>query len=129
LDGLGALMMESTISMYEKFGGEEGIAKVVGKFYELVFSDPTINHFFHNIKMEKLLLHQTRFISFALGGPNKYTGKTMATAHKGMNLQPAHFEAVAKHLHEALAYYRVNDKEINNVLQLIGSLKDDVLFK
>jgi hemoglobin len=129
MGGMEALMMDSTINLYDKFGGEEVIAKVVEKFYELILSDPTINHFFQNIKIEQQLLHQTRFISFALGGPNKYTGKVMAKAHEGMNLQPAHFEAVAKHLQDALAYYGVNGHDINNVLQLIGSLKSDVLYK
>lgn len=79
--------------------------------------------------MERQLLHQTKFISFALGGANKYTGRTMAKAHEGMNLQPAHFAAIAKHLQNALAYFGVNEKDINEVIKLVASLKEDVLYK
>jgi hemoglobin len=121
--------MESTIKLYEKFGGEEVIAQIVEKFYELILSDPTVKQFFNNVDMEKQRLHQTKFISFALGGHNKYTGRTMAKAHEGMNIQPAHFAAVAKHLQDALAYFEVNESDINDVIQLVGSLKDDVLYK
>lgn len=46
---------------------------------------------------------QTRFIRFALGGADSYKGKDMVTAHKNLSgLQMAHFEAVARHLAEAL---------------------------
>lgn len=67
--------------------GEEAIAKVVDYFYsELVLKDDSVNHFFQDIDMEKQRRHQTKFISFALGGPNQYSGQSMAKAHEGMNL-------------------------------------------
>lgn len=53
----------------------------------------------------------------------------MAKAHEGMNLQPAHFAAIAKHLQNALAYFGVNEKDINEVIKLVASLKEDVLYK
>lgn len=81
--------MEQTL--YEKVGGEEAIAKVVDYFYsELVLKDDTVNHFFEKTDMEKQRGHQTKFISFALGGPKQYSGQSMAKAHQGMDLQPAH---------------------------------------
>ena len=80
-------------SLYEKVGGEEAISKVVDYFYsELVLKDATVNQFFQNTDMEKQRSHQSKFISFALGGPKQYTGKSMAKAHEGMNLQPEHFQ-------------------------------------
>lgn len=82
-------------TLYEKVGGEEAIAKVVDYFYsELVLKDPTVNHFFKDTDMEKQRNHQTKFISFALGGSNQYTGKSMGNAHQGMNLQPDSAEKV-----------------------------------
>lgn len=120
--------MEQTL--YEKLGGEEAIEKVVDYFYsELVLKDETVNQFFIHTDMEKQKKHQTKFISFALGGPNQYSGQSMAKAHEGMNLQPAHFDAIAKHLHDALAHFGVSEADIDEALTKVATLKDDILFK
>ncbi|WP_379969353.1 group 1 truncated hemoglobin [Ectobacillus sp. sgz5001026] len=116
-------------NLYEKFGGEETIGQVVDYFYKLVLADDTVNTFFANTDMEKQRRHQTKFISFALGGPNKYSGNSMAKAHEGMNLQPAHFGAIATHLHDALAHFGVAESDIDQVLATVSTLRDDILYK
>ncbi|KPC69301.1 group I truncated hemoglobin [Laceyella sacchari] len=121
--------MPQTSTLYEKLGGEETIAKVVDYFYELVLADDTVNHFFENTDMEKQRRHQTKFISFALGGPNQYSGRSMAKAHEGMNLQPEHFDAIVKHLHDALAHFGVAESDIDTALNKVATLRDDVLYK
>ncbi|MDM5327021.1 group 1 truncated hemoglobin [Neobacillus sp. CF12] len=121
---------QSTQTLFEKVGGEEAIAKVVDYFYsELVLKDETVNHFFIETDMEKQRRHQTKFISFALGGPNQYSGQSMTKAHQGMNLQPVHFNAIVKHLHDALAHFRVNEADIDTALTNVASLRDDILYK
>lgn len=120
----------STLTLYEKVGGEEAITKVVDYFYsELVLKDPTVNHFFQNTDMEKQRIHQTKFISFALGGPNDYSGTSMAKAHEGMNLQPEHFNAIVNHLRAALSHFGVNESDINLAIAKVNTLKDDILYK
>lgn len=116
-------------SFYEKYGGEETISKVVDYFYELVLADDTVNHFFQHTDMEKQRTHQTKFISFALGGPNQYSGQSMAKAHEGMNLQPIHFEAIVGHLRTALAHFGVSQEDIGDALNKVASLRDDILYK
>lgn len=120
--------MEQTL--YEKFGGEEAVAKVVDYFYsELVLKDETVNHFFKNTDMQKQRVHQTKFISFALGGPNQYSGRSMSKAHEGMNIQPNHFNAIAKHLHDALAHFGISEADIDVALTKVESLRDDIQYK
>jgi hemoglobin len=120
--------MEQTL--YEKVGGEEAISKVVDYFYsELVLKDDTVSHFFKETDMEKQRLHQSKFISFALGGPKQYSGQSMAKAHQGMNLQPEHFNAIVKHLHDALAHFGVNETDIDTALTKVASLRDDILYQ
>ncbi|WP_458414498.1 group I truncated hemoglobin [Schinkia sp. CFF1] len=117
-------------SLYEKIGGASAIGKVVDYFYdELVLKDETVNQFFKETDMDKQREHQTKFISFALGGPNQYSGESMAKAHQGMNLQPEHFSAIVKHLHDALAHYGVEEKEIDLALSKVASLRDDILYQ
>jgi len=120
--------MEQTL--YEKIGGDEAISKVVDYFYtNLVLKDPTVQQFFENTDMEKQKRHQSKFISFALGGPNQYSGKSMQKAHEGMNLQPAHYNAIVKHLHDALAHFGVSEADIDTALTKVASLRDDILYQ
>lgn len=117
-------------TLYEKVGGAEAIEKVVDYFYEeLVLKDPAVNQFFEHTDMKKQKLHQAKFISYALGGPNQYSGNSMAKAHEGMNLQPEHFNAIAKHLHDALAHFGVSEREIDEALTRVAALRDDILYK
>ncbi|MEH7545352.1 hemoglobin [Neobacillus bataviensis] len=117
-------------SLYEKIGGQEAIGKVVDYFYnELVLKDETVNQFFEHTDMEKQKSHQTKFISFALGGPKQYSGQSMAKAHQGMNLQPEHFNAIVNHLHKALAHYGVSEADIDQALTRVASLRDDILYQ
>jgi hemoglobin len=122
-------MAETTANLYEKLGGEETIAKVVDYFYKLILADDTVNHFFENTDMEKQIRHQTKFISFALGGPNQYSGQSMSKVHQGMNIQPVHFDAIVKHLHDALAHFGVAESDIEQALSKVATLRDDILYK
>lgn len=120
--------MEQTL--YDKVGGEAAIGKVVDYFYdELVLKDKTVSHFFENTDMDKQREHQTKFISFALGGPNQYSGQSMAKAHEGMNLQPEHFDAIVKHLHDSLAHFGVEESDIDQALRKVSTLRDDILYQ
>ncbi len=122
-------MAQTAETLYDTIGGAEAIGKVVDYFYDLVLADDTVNHFFTNTDMEMQRDHQTKFISFALGGPNQYSGDSMEKVHEGMNIQPVHFEAIVKHLHDALAHFGVEESDIQIALGKVGTLKDDILYK
>jgi hemoglobin len=101
----------------------------VDDFYKRVLADESVNHFFADTDMAKQRRHQTAFISYALGGSKQYEGRSMEIAHTGLNLQPEHFEAIVKHLDEALAVYGVSPEDMNAVNERILTLKDAVLYK
>lgn len=121
--------MQTPTSLYEKLGGQQAIKQVVDDFYKDVLADDTVNHFFAHTDMEKQRRHQTAFISYALGGPAQYTGRSMEKAHAGLNLQPEHFDAIVKHLSDALAEHRVSSEEIDTVIERVETLKEAVLYK
>ncbi|WP_139491341.1 group I truncated hemoglobin [Brevibacillus dissolubilis] len=119
--------MEQTL--FEQFGGKEGISSVVKAFYDRVLADDHVNHFFANTDMEKQIRHQSLFISWALGGPNQYTGLSMEKAHEGMNLQESHFMAIAGHLGAALSDAGATQEQIGQVVEKLLTLKDAILHK
>ncbi|RBW68365.1 group I truncated hemoglobin [Bacillus taeanensis] len=114
-------------TLYEKLGGKEAISKVVDHFYDKVLADETVNHFFENTDMEKQRRHQTQFISWAVGGLNQYSGRSMEKAHEGLNLQEEHFTAIANHLASSLQAFQVEQGDINQVLDKVASMKEQIL--
>lgn len=121
--------MPTPTTLYEELGGQQAIKQVVDDFYKRVLADDTVKDFFAHTDMEKQRRHQSAFISYALGGPNKYTGRSMEKAHTGLNLQPEHFDAIALHLGEAVSEHGVSQEDINSVLARISTLKEAVLYK
>lgn len=118
-----------TATLYYQLGGQQAVEQIVDDFYKRVLADNTVNHFFAHTDMEKQRHHQTAFISYALGGPNQYTGRSMEKAHAGLNLQPEHFDAIVKHLNEALAKRGVSQEDIQTVDDRVSTLKPAILYK
>lgn len=121
--------MNSTETLFEQLGGAEGIKNVVSRFYDKVLADERINEFFKHTDMEKQIRHQSLFISWVTGGPNQYSGKSMAKAHEGMNLQEGHFIAVAEDLSASLREFGVTENQISQVIEKLLTMKDEILHK
>jgi hemoglobin len=114
-------------SVYEQLGGEGAIDAAVDRFYVKVLADKRINHHFANTDMNRQRNHQKRFLTQAFGGPATYSGKAMRAAHKHLNLKEADFNAVAENLVATLNDLNVPQPLINDTMQIVASVKADVL--
>ena len=114
-------------SLYERLGGAASIAAGVDDFYARVLADGTLAPLFVGIDMGRLRRHQARFLSYALGGPNQYSGRNMRKAHEGLSIMPGQFAAVARHLGESLASFGVPSPVIDEVIGHVARLQDDVV--
>ena len=118
---------EAQETLYDKYGGEDTIRALVEEFYTRVLSDGELAPFFQEVDMGRLKRHQALFISQALGGPKQYDGREMTEAHQGLNITGAQFEAVAGHLHGALSTLDVEAEDIQAILEVVGSLREQVV--
>ncbi|MGO4273337.1 group 1 truncated hemoglobin [Paenibacillus sp. TAF58] len=110
-------------SLYDRLGGKNGIQSAVKLFYDKVKDDSSLSHYFQNINFAKLMEHQTIFLSFATGGPNYYTGKSLTQSHEHLNITSAHFDDVLGHLTDSLIELSVAGRDIVQVLALLLPLK------
>ena len=94
-------------SLYDRLGGEAAISAVVDKFYEFMLSDDITKHFFANIDMKKQATRQKQFITLVTGGPNKYEGVDMKTAHAICKIDQKAFDETWINLNKALAHFNV----------------------
>jgi hemoglobin len=116
-------------SLYEQLGGIERIGAVVEDFYSRVLADDLLKPSFVGIDMDRLRRHQTMFVSYALGGPNQYSGRGMGRAHAHLGLTEAHFAAVAGHLDASLAAFDVPSHLIDQVIAHVAGLKDEIVSR
>ena len=119
-------------SLYERIGGESAVRATVLKMYDKILSDDELAPFFENSDVEALRLSQSAFVTYAFGGPNHYTGKSMRAAHKNAvshGLNDQHFDLVAGHLKAAMEEMNVPADLIAEALAIVSSTRADVLNK
>ena len=83
-------------SLYERLGGKTAIVAVVDEFVGRVAADNRINRFFKETASDpnRLAAFKGKLVDHicqASGGPCKYTGKDMKSAHQGMGISEADF--------------------------------------
>jgi hemoglobin len=116
-------------SLYERLGGKEAITAVVDDFVGRVAADNRINGFFAKANIPRLKTQLVNQICEASGGPCKYTGADMKTAHRGMGVTNAAFDALVGDLVATLDKFKVGDREKNDLLGALGPMKKDIVEK
>lgn len=116
-----------TQSLFDKYGGYETFSAVVGSFYQKILDHEELAPYFEGINMERLMSHQTNFLSKALGGPDKYEGRDLVKAHARFKITEPHFMEVAELLEEALEEAGVEEQDIASVIGVVAAMKDQVV--
>lgn len=116
----------TTTTLFEALGGSDAIRAVVRDFYGRVLSDANLAGFFSNTDMVHQTELQVQFLSAALGGPVEYKGRNMKEAHENLAITEFHFGLVAGHLSDALSAAGATDAQVNEIIAIAGSLKDEV---
>ena len=113
--------------LYDRLGGKPAITAVVDDFTARVAADRRINRFFANTDIPAFKVKLVDQICEASGGPCKYTGKDMKTAHAGMGITDADFNAMIEDLVVTLDKFRVPEKEKGELLGALGPMKKDIV--
>jgi hemoglobin len=121
-------------TLYERLGGKKSITAVVDEFVGRVAMDARINHYFAQTaadpaRMKQFKMNLADQICQAAGGPCKYTGKDMKSAHAGMGITSADFNALVEDLTGALDKFKVQEKEKNELLGALAAMKSDIVTK
>jgi len=114
-------------SLYERLGGKDAITAVVDDFVGNVAADNRINKFFARTNIPNLKRNLVDQICQATGGPCTYTGRDMRTAHKGMGITDADFNALVEDLQKSLNKFKVPEKEQGELLGILGPLKPQIV--
>ena len=121
-------------TLYDRLGGKKAITAVVDEFVGRVAADARINSFFAAAAADPQRLASFKMklvdqICHASGGPCKYMGKDMKTAHMGMGITGAQFDALVSDLVGALDKFKVGEKEKGELLGALGPMKAEIVEK
>jgi hemoglobin len=121
-------------SLYDRLGGKKAISAVVDEFVGRVAADNRINAFFSATASDpkRLATFKTKLVDQicqASGGPCTYKGKDMKTAHMGMGVSGADFNALVEDLVGALDKFNVPAHEKDQLLGALGPMKTDIVEK
>jgi hemoglobin len=121
-------------TLYERLGGKDAIGAIVDRFVGHVAADARINAFFARTasdpdRLKTFKMNLVNQICEASGGPCKYTGKDMKSAHMGMGVSDADFDALVEDLVWALDKLHVGKTEKHQLLAALGPMKTDIVEK
>jgi hemoglobin len=117
-------------SLYQRLGGYDAIAAVTDDLLGRLAADKQLTRFFPGHSKDslgKLRQHFVEFICSAAGGPCVYMGRDMKTAHQGMGITEADWDAGVKDLVATLDHFKVPEKEKNELLGAVSSFKNDIV--
>ncbi len=129
-----APMSRADNALYKSLGGKQAITAVVDDFVGRVAADDRINSFFKATaadpkRLAKFKRNLVDQICEASGGPCKYKGKDMKTAHAGMGITSADFDALVQDLVASLDKFMVKDGDKQALLGVLGPMKKDIVEK
>ena len=117
-------------SLYTRLGGYDAIAAVSDDFIGRLAADKQLSRFIVGHSQDslmKLRQHVVEFLCNATGGPCVYMGRDMKTAHKGMQITDAEWNATVENLVKALDKNKVDPKDKSELLGMLGPMKADIV--
>lgn len=118
----------SIASLFDRLGGLPVVSRLTDDFVAAVLADPQLARFFPagpvqpNLRdrVVELLCHLT-------GGPCAYTGRDMATAHRGMGITMSDWRLAVEIFVRSLRQNGIGAREHGEFVSLIESMRDQIV--
>jgi hemoglobin len=119
-------------SLYHRLGGYDAIAAVVDDFIGRLVTDKALTRFFGGAStntQQRFRQHLVDQVCAVTGGPCVYVGRDMKTAHGGLGITEAEWQAGVNDLVAALDKFKVPQKEKDELIAIIATTKKDIVEK
>jgi hemoglobin len=120
-------------SLYDRLGGLAPISVVVSDFIDALMPDsvlnenPAIDAARKSVPAPYLKYHVTAMVCQASGGPCQYHGRSMKQSHAHLNITEREWDRMVSLFKEVLAKHKVPAKESQELLEIVGSTKADIV--
>jgi hemoglobin len=114
-------------TLYERMGGWDGIDQIVADTLALHLENDEIVDILDGIDLDKLHANVTAFFAMGTGGPNKYEGRDMTSAHAPLGLTEADFDAAVSDVLKAVRKNVEEEAVAEEVNAILQSLRPAVM--
>lgn len=120
-------------SLYERLGGVYPIATVVDDFIDRVMTDrrlnanPAVDEAHHKVPPAGFKYLVTEMVCWATGGPQKYTGRSMADSHQKLHITPKEWDAFMDDFQQTLDKFKVPHGEQAELKEIVNSTRGDIV--
>ena len=129
--------MQSTgkASLYDRLGGVYSITTVVDDFIDRIMVDPRLNanplvdEAHHRVPPAGFKYLVTEMVCWATGGPQKYTGKSMADSHVHLKITGKEWEAFLDDFQQTLDKFAVPAGEQAELKAIVNSTRADIVVE
>jgi hemoglobin len=124
---------QKQLSLFDRLGGLAPISVVVSDFIDVLVPDsvlnanPAIEAARERVPAPYLKYHVTAMVCQATGGPCQYHGREMKEAHVHLNITGMEWDRMVILFKEVLAKHKVPPQEAQELLEVVGSTKADIL--
>ena len=124
---------DNQASLYERLGGVYNIATVVDDFIDRVIADPRLNanpavdEAHHIVPPAGFKYLATEMVCWASGGPQRYTGRSMADSHQHLNITPQEWDAFMDDLQQTLNKFKGPPSEQAELRAIVQSTYGDIV--
>jgi hemoglobin len=118
------------MSLYDDLGGDDAISAALDQFYVKVLDDPRVSVYFDGLDVERIKAKQLDFLAMAFGGPDRYNGRDLRTAHhlpRERGLDEEGYQVFMGHFRTTLEQLGVDEPKVAEVMAIADTGKDDVL--
>jgi hemoglobin len=113
-------------SVYQAFGGKEGIAAIVNDLLINLQADPRTKPYFVDVSAKRFKQKLAEQICQQTGGPCEYTGRTMKESHKGLGIDRPAYYALIEDLQLAMDKHHVPFRAQNKLLAKFAPMYHDI---
>ena len=120
-------------SLYERLGGIYSIAVVVDDFIDRIMVDPRLNanpavdEAHHKVPPAGFKYLVTEMVGWATGGPQTYTGRSMADSHRHLHITPGEWDAFLDDFQQTLDKFQVPAREQAELQAIVQSTYGDIV--
>lgn len=116
-------------NLFEAFGGREGLTKIMDDVMPRWLKNPRTRPFFENSDQDRIKLQLVEQFCVIMNGPCEYSGRTMAEAHRGMNVSEGAFYALVEELQLSLNAMNVPFAAQNRLIAALAPMHRDIIDK
>lgn len=117
------------VGVFQAFGGMPGLTALMEDFMANLVADPRTARFFEGKELPRIKRELAEQFCAILGGGCTYSGRDMRTAHTGLGIDRAAFNALVEDLQLAMDKHKVPFRAQNKLLAVLAPMHREAVTR